>query len=314
MVRVPHSDQHTISYTTTVGPIEDKLADKLRKNLEIASQEALDAAQDSSTNSSKSLADFLFQKESPLFSGLSENETPLATSLARSLEVPFGATLEHVSLRWHGYEDKFAGTDAMPEGGYETVIKALAEASVGIGARLELNAPVSSVTQISGSGNIEVKTTSGTTYKASTVICTIPLAVLQSSPSSFFSPPLPPRKASAIKRVHVGTLAKILLTYPTAWWGPAYGGIALLPTNHSPDLASNDPKSLLSSIPLNCAALGSSLLIYVSCAVAPVIEKLDKKTVGQAAHEILKEKLGQGANVPEPLHSTVTRYFYSLFR
>ncbi|KAK0201942.1 amine oxidase [Desarmillaria ectypa] len=290
------------------GPILGALAGKLHANLAEASKDALKVAQGGMTEAHLSLADSLFSKGSRLFEGLSDTEKPLAESLARCLEGGLGATLEQVSLRWNGYENRFAGTDALPEGGYQTVTQALLDVSIASGAELVLNAPVSSLSLSENSDSVTVKTTSGVSYTALSVICTIPLAVLKVAPSSFFSPSLPSRKVAAIQRTHVGTLAKILLTYPKVWWGESYGGITILPDKHSITSDPSDPRKHLSSIPLTCAILQTTILIYVTCAAAPDIEKMDKGVVANAAHEILKEKIGKNADVPVFSHSTVTSW------
>ncbi|KAG7445819.1 amine oxidase [Guyanagaster necrorhizus] len=289
------------------GLIPEALAEKLQANLAEASRNALNVAQSGTTEVHLSLADSLLSKGSRLFEGLSDSEKPLAESLARCLEGGLGATLEQVSLRWNGYENKFAGTDAFPEGGYQAVTQALLDASVASGAELVLNAPVSSVSLSENSDSVTVKTTSGVSYNALSVICTIPLAVLKVASPFFFSPSLPSRKVSAIQRTHVGTLAKILLTYPKIWWGESYGGITILPDKYS-NSSSSDPKKLLSSIPLTCATLQTTILIYVGCAAALDIEKMDKITVANVAHEILKEKIGKEVDVPAFSHSTVTSW------
>ncbi|KAK0439906.1 flavin-containing amine oxidoreductase [Armillaria borealis] len=288
--------------------ISEALAEKLRANLAEASKNALEVAHNGVTEAHLSLADSLLSKSSRLFEGLSDTERPLAESLARCLECGLGATLEQVSLQWNGYENKFAGTDAFPKGGYETVTQALLDASVASGAELVLNAPVSSVSLSENSDSVNVNTTSGVSYNALSVICTIPLAVLKAASPSFFSPSLPPRKVAAIQRTHVGTLAKILLTYPKVWWGESYGGITILPDSYSTNTSPSDPRTLLSSIPLSCATLQTTILIYISCAAAPHIEKMDKTIVANAAHEILKEKIGKGIDVPAFSHFTVTSW------
>ncbi|KAK0487592.1 amine oxidase [Armillaria novae-zelandiae] len=289
------------------GQISEALAKKLRANLAEASKKALEVAQNGVAEAHLSLADSLLSKGSSLFEGLSNSERPLSESLARSLECGLGATLEQISLQWNGYENKFAGTDAFPTGGYETVTQALLDASVASGAELVLDAPVSSISLSENSDSVTVKTTSGVSYSALSVICTIPLAVLKVAPPSFFSPSLPSRKVAAIQRTHVGTLAKILLTYPKVWWGESYGGITILPDNYF-NTSPSDPKKLLSSIPLSCAILRTTILIYISCAAAPHIEKMDKTIVANAAHEILKEKIGKDIDVPACSHSTVTSW------
>lgn len=54
-------------------------------------------------------------------------------------------------------------------------------------------------------------------YRASNVICTLPLGVLQRQPPAF-EPRLPPRKQRAIRSLGYGLLSKIAIRYDNAWW------------------------------------------------------------------------------------------------
>lgn len=85
------------------GLISPTLSAKLAANLSSANKHFRSLAL-STTSSSTSLASSLFDKESPLFEGLEEDEKPLAVSLARTMQVGLGAELEDISLRWNGYE------------------------------------------------------------------------------------------------------------------------------------------------------------------------------------------------------------------
>jgi monoamine oxidase len=58
------------------------------------------------------------------------------------------------------------------------------------------------------------------TYTSSFTVCTLPLGVLKRDPPTF-DPPLPPRKARAIRTLGFGLLNKIVLRYESAWWKDA---------------------------------------------------------------------------------------------
>lgn len=89
----------------TYGPsglIDPALVQKLSANFGAAVGAAKNSAH--STTSDASLASSLLDSSSPLFTGLKEEEKPLAIGLARTMQVGLGATLENASLRWTGYE------------------------------------------------------------------------------------------------------------------------------------------------------------------------------------------------------------------
>ncbi|KII89046.1 hypothetical protein PLICRDRAFT_698175 [Plicaturopsis crispa FD-325 SS-3] len=290
------------------GIVPDSLASKLGANLKNAYSRALSLAPDED-DASKSLADTLLRSDSPLYSGLTLDETKLASGLARTLEIGLGATLENVSLKWQGYEDNYAGTDAAPEGGYQSVVSALLASTQSQGTVVETSSVVTSIA--SDASTVKVSATVDgvqKTFEARTVLCTMPLAVLKIA-TSLFVPPLSKRKADAIARTHVGTLAKIGLSYPHAWWPADAGSFTVLP---EPTSSSDGPAALLASVPLVVAALSpSTLLVYVSAQVAAEIERLDPAAVGQAAHEILTRNiLGKGneAQAPGFINSLVTSW------
>lgn len=75
---------------------------------------------------------------------------------------------------------------------------------------------------------ISVTTTSGDSYTAKNVVCTLPLGVLKqrqhgyesttTSQTALFNPELPQDKIQAIAALGFGTLDKIFLVYSKAWW------------------------------------------------------------------------------------------------
>jgi len=171
-----------------------------------------------------------------------------------------------------------------------------------------------------GSSSITVTTSSsiGTigSYAGRTAICTIPLGVLKTFPSTFFTPPLPARKANAIAQAPFGSLAKVVLGYEQPWWPADVSSYTILPASNVKPSAT-DPKALLASIPLVVTAFASgvlppphpTLLIYVSAGVAKEIEALDPVSVAAAMHELLVSRiLSPTANAPAPNHTAVTSW------
>lgn len=102
------------------GELDSALAGKLTSNWGKASAACKEAAQLlGSSNEDDSIASVLLSPESKLFEGLEleGEERALARGLARTLQVPVGATLEQTSLKWWGWESNYDGTNAAPIGG-----------------------------------------------------------------------------------------------------------------------------------------------------------------------------------------------------
>lgn len=207
---------------TKDGLIDEPLTSKLYSNL-AAALAHLKESVDTSESESTHIASVIFsESSSPLYQGLSADQIPIATSLARSLELGFGLPLEDTSLTWSNWSNSiaFAGSDGAVIGGYIALAEALHKSITDSGkGELRLNTPVSAVSRTSS--GISVVTEGGKEYSAKFAITTIPLGVLQKLPESFFQPPLPPRRRNVLARTRVGVLEKVALSYPSAWWPSA---------------------------------------------------------------------------------------------
>lgn len=321
------------------GPLSESTADALRASLS-AAQGALKLPHPAPAPSA-SLASGLFAPDSLLFKSASPdpsadvNQTnpadpsqaptgkapsgdahkQLALGLARMLEVPLGLKLEQASLRWAGWESttSFGGSDAAPEGGYQSLVdKVLGEASAN-GAEVKLSTAISSIKQndqgVVVSGN-------GAEFQGKTVICTIPLGVLKTLPENTFSPALPPRLSEAIKGTHVGILEKLLLQYESAWWpNPAkVGSYTFLPTSTTPLTANSTPQEIFESSTLICANFACPtlpnpspvLLTYLSETPATALTRFEPGQVAQAYHDFLVSRFKPETKPPGPIDSSLT--------
>lgn len=226
--------------------------------------------------------------------------------------------------------DNFAGTDAAPEGGYQAVTDALAAKAEADGAVFRLGETITGVSEADGGVTVQTSSSDSSkqrqTYTARTAVCTIPLGVLKTLPSSFFSPALKPRKTRAVESTHVGELAKVVLTYPSVWWPAKTGSFTVLPSS-SPLSAAEAKKAsaaeLLASIPLVVSSFASgalpkthpTLLTYVASPISALIEALPSADVAAALHATLALKIpiaaaagADSSSAPEPSHAVVTTW------
>ncbi|EPT03312.1 hypothetical protein FOMPIDRAFT_1046867 [Fomitopsis schrenkii] len=247
-------------------------------------------------------------------SALSTAPTPSsAAALARTLEVPFGAVLEQLSLRWTGWEDNFAGSDGAPQGGFQALVERVFAAATHTGnARVHLHETVLQVQEEQSGVNV---TTDKGVYRAATVICTIPLGVLKRDAAKLFEPKLPVRRAETIQGTHVGVLEKLVLTYPEAWWPDAgtTGSFVFLPTRAAvaePTTA----EEVLSSSTLVVASFAapslphphSTLLFYLSPTPALGLARFSLEDATAAAHTFLASRFQPSAQPSKPTSSVMT--------
>lgn len=110
--------------------------------------------------------------------------------------------------------DDFDGDQVYLLDGYTPIIEELArplqEASI-----IETNTQVETIDW--SASPVKIQTSNGT-YTAKTLVLSIPLGVLKAHHTSIFTPVLPKPKQEAISSLGFGTLDKIFLVYPHAWW------------------------------------------------------------------------------------------------
>ncbi|KZT63390.1 amine oxidase [Daedalea quercina L-15889] len=247
-------------------------------------------------------------------SALSTSLTPsTATAFARTLEVPFGAVLEQVSLRWTGWEDAFAGSDGAPQGGFQPLVGRVFTAATQTGnTQTHLGESVLQI-QEEQSG-VNVSTVKGV-YRATTVICTVPLGVLKRDAAKLFEPKLPVRRMETIQSTHVGILEKLVLTYTDAWWPNAssVGSFTFLPARASTDDPTTAEEVLSSSTLVVASFAGPSLprqhptlLFYLSPTPALGLARFSLEEVTDAAHAFLVSRFQVDAQPAAPTNSVMT--------
>lgn len=167
--------------------------------------------------------------------------------------------------------------------------------------------------------NVKISTNKGV-FTADVVLVTLPLGVLKSG-SVTFSPPLPERKKTAIKRLGFGTMVKVVLYFPTCFWPKDKHFINFLPIPSSipnPKLCRhlnerqmaalttymNDLANYTSLMPIHNAPI---MIAYAANESAEVFEKLTE----QEAMEVLLCQLSHyfPILVKDPANSRPTRVF-----
>jgi len=130
-------------------------------------------------------------------------------SLHSLITLEMGEDPRNLSLSAWNADEAFPGDNVLFPGGYRQIIERLAE---GVDVRLG-----QTVLQIrSHAGGVTV-TTEGGQFDADRAIVTLPLGVLQSGVVEFV-PALSQTKRTAIQRLAMGTLNKVVLQFPTPFW------------------------------------------------------------------------------------------------
>jgi polyamine oxidase len=149
-------------------------------------------------------------------------QDPIATLFLKlELEFDVGGPIETISTQFDN-DEEFDGDDYIPLNGYKPIIDDLAK-----GLTIQCSTVVKVIKY--DIGGVEIVTTTGMSYKADRVICTVPLGVLKSG-SLTFEPGLSESKREAIDRIGWGTINKVGLVFDHVFWPkqPKGFGVALV--------------------------------------------------------------------------------------
>jgi monoamine oxidase len=126
-----------------------------------------------------------------------------------SIETEFGTSMSNLSLKWFNEDQEYKGGDVLVASGYDALANELSR-----NLDIRLHSPVDSIRD-TGTGIIV--SVGGGDYRASYVVVTIPLGVLQKSAIQF-SPPLSEVKTRALEGLGMGNLHKTYLEFAHDFW------------------------------------------------------------------------------------------------
>lgn len=155
-------------------------------------------------------------------SGLSDMDRAFA-ELALSMEYELSTSSADLPIRAGNEPYAFSGGDRLPVGSYAPLIAHLAQ-----GSEVRLSERVIRVEE--DRTQVTFHTDSGH-HSASAAICTLPLGVLKRG-SVTFAPELPERVQLAVRRLGMGVLDKVVLTFARKFW-PGDGFLVLGPEPRS---------------------------------------------------------------------------------
>jgi monoamine oxidase len=161
------------------------------------------------------LADFLNQE----FAGPGHAQLrAMATQFAEGYDAADAHRVSAWALREEWAQDG-ADESERPVGGYGPLLAWLATQAEAAGAMLHLATPVQQIAW--APGHAHVLATTGATYHAAQVLCTVPLGVWQRGPQQpgylHLSPDLPAHRAAAAQ-LGFGPVIKVVLEFRTPFW------------------------------------------------------------------------------------------------
>lgn len=181
--------------------------------------------------------------------------------ISSEIEAVSAANYEDLSLRFWDEDEEFEGQDLILEKGYGNLINRLAE-----GLNIQYNHKVNSIDHTDN--GITVKGSWGK-IKTDKVIVTVPLGVLKKNTIQF-TPKLPGNKLESIRRLNMGVLNKIVITFRQAFWPRDAHRLGLLKAN---------TLERIEYFPIPTGSKSAILVGLVYGDYAQTIEKLSKQKV-----------------------------------
>eukprot|EP00873_Tetraselmis_striata_P017813 jgi/Tetstr1/438077/TSEL_026702.t1 len=137
--------------------------------------------------------------------------------------------------------------------------------------------------------------------QADAVLVTVPLGVLKRGAIAF-DPPLPAAKQDVIQRLGFGVLNKVVLLFPSAFWGDTdmFGRLVDPGTSHGLYYLVYSYNAISGGAVLTALAAGEAAL--------EVERRPEAEVVAEVVGALRRMYAKQGVSVPEPLDSTVTRW------
>ena len=189
---------------------------------------------------SRSLYDFFEEKAQDLFTDLPDGEAQRKRlGLLQASEMwgaYVGSPVQRQSLKFFWLEECIEGENPFVAGTYERILEAVAKtAREKAGIRLETKV----VKVVSGEKNGDdrakpiIETADGSRLAFDEVVCTMPLGWLKRNLNAF-EPPLEPRLTKAIASGNYGTLDKVYITFPEAFWNTPIATATSFPTTLDP--------------------------------------------------------------------------------
>ncbi|RYP64919.1 hypothetical protein DL771_008551 [Monosporascus sp. 5C6A] len=170
---------------------------------------------------SESLWDF-FQKEVarriPDIEPDFERERDMVFKIAESWGAFVGSHIFTQSLKYFWLEECIEGENLFCAGTYKKILGRIAKPALE-GAVIKYETVVTSIESSSDDGGqLKVLTRDGESFKFDEVVVTAPLGWLKQHHTEVFSPPLPARLTKAIENIGYGSLEKVYISFPEAFW------------------------------------------------------------------------------------------------
>ncbi|XP_030030771.2 spermine oxidase [Manduca sexta] len=146
-----------------------------------------------------------------------------------------------------------------------------------------------------------VSCSDGSVYRARSVIVTVSLGVLKERHNTLFSAALPSEKTTAIEKMSIGVLGKIILSFEKPWWPKNMTASTFI---WKAEDRKSIPKEDIWTSMMSGASFGlgtsNTLTLWLCGDAARLVETLPEDVVKTKSMEILRRFMGRDTDIPEP--------------
>lgn len=200
--------------------------------------------------------------------------------LNSNIVVETGTDMSDLSIQEWDEDEAFGGDDFLFPNGYDQIIEILAK---NLDIKLKQNVQEVNYTE----SGVTVKTNQGS-FSADAVVITLPLGILKADKVKF-SPALPSQKTTAIQRLAMGVLNKVVLKFPKPFWEKEYDLIGVM-SEEKKDFSEFVNLYKYNSAPILVGLTGGSF--------ARSLESLSEKEIAEKTMKLLTRIYGK--NIPNP--------------
>ncbi|KAI5636667.1 flavin containing amine oxidoreductase domain-containing protein [Phthorimaea operculella] len=161
---------------------------------------------------------------------------------------------------------------------------------------------------------VKVTTKDGTVYEANNVIVTISLGVLKDKYKTLFSPALPQEKVTAIEKIQMGKIGKIIFSFPTPWWPSQNSMYGFLWREEDVKKLSPEDQWLRKIVGVIPTMGCSNCITMWTCGKATEqAEILPEDKVKDKSLHLLKQFTAANLTIPEPTGMLRSKWFANEF-
>ncbi|XP_053622902.1 spermine oxidase-like [Plodia interpunctella] len=159
---------------------------------------------------------------------------------------------------------------------------------------------------------VSVTTADGAVYTADNVIVTVSLGVLKAKHTELFSQPLPQAKLTAIDKISMGVLGKIIFLFPEHWWGKTEDTICFFwKADDRRNVSDEDAWLLKTSWISTPMGSNNALTFWTSGDTAKMVEAIPEDVVKRKLMSLIRRFMGKDVEIPDPIAMTRTTWFHN---